>query len=68
MANKRTKLPREGMIEPGERTPGEHFIDVSDDVQGHGLPLPAPPASFLERGSGHGGEALPTDEPEAETH
>ena len=67
MADKRIKLPREGLVDPRQRTPGEHFIDISDDVQGHGLPLPAPPASFLNRGSGHGGEALPTDDEETET-
>ena len=67
MADKRIKLPREGFVDPNQRKPGEQFIDISDDVQGHGLPLPAPPASFLRRGSGHGGEAVPTDDTETET-
>jgi hypothetical protein len=67
MADKRIKLPREGLIDPRQRTPGEQFIDINDDVQGHGLPLPAPPASFLKRGPGHGGEALPTEDQEPET-
>jgi len=61
MANKRIQLPKEGLVDPRQRTPGEQFIDVSNDVQGHGLfPMPAPPADFLKRGAGHGGEALPT--------
>jgi len=60
MANKRIQLPKEGLVDPKQRTPGEHFIDVSNDVQGHGFPLPAPPADFSKRGPGHGGEALPT--------
>ena len=67
MTNKRLQLPKEGLVDPRQRTPGEQFIDISDDVQGHSLPLPAPPASFLNRGAGHGGEALPTDDEETET-
>ncbi|HSD75996.1 MAG TPA: hypothetical protein VLA98_01280 [Solirubrobacteraceae bacterium] len=68
MADKRIHLPKEGLVDPRQRTPGEQFLDVSDDVQGHGFPLPAPPADFLKRGPGHGGEALPAgddvEEPE----
>jgi hypothetical protein len=60
MTDKRRKLPMEGLVDPRERTPGEHFLDITDDVEGHGLPLPAPPAGILNRGTGHGGEALPT--------
>ena len=60
MTDKRRK-PMEGLVDPRERTPGEHFLDITDDVQGHGLPLPAPPAGILNR-TGHGGEALPTDD------
>jgi hypothetical protein len=67
MTNKRIQLPKEGLVDPRQRTPGEQFIDVSDDVQGHGFPLPAPPADFLRRGSGHGGEALPTNDEDDST-
>jgi hypothetical protein len=67
MTNKRIQLPREGLVDPRQRTPGEQFIDVSNDVQGHGFPLPAPPADFLKRGSGHGGEALPAGDDEETT-
>jgi hypothetical protein len=62
MTNKRLQLPKEGLVDPRQRTPGEQFIDIGDDVQGHGFPLPAPPADFVKRGPGHGGEALPTDD------
>lgn len=64
MADKRIQLPKEGLLEPRQRTPGEQFIDIGNDVQGHGFPLPAPPADFLKRGPGHGGEALPTGDDE----
>ena len=59
MADKRIRLPREGLVDPRQRTPGEQFVDVSNDVQGHGFPLPAPPADFMKRSPGHGGEAMP---------
>lgn len=58
MTNKRVQLPKEGLVEP-RRTPGEQFIDISNDVEGHSLPLPAPPMDYRNRGAGHGGEALP---------
>jgi hypothetical protein len=64
MATKRIHLPKEGLTDPRQRTPGEQFIDVGNDVEGHGFPLPAPPADFLKRGPGHGGEALPTGDGE----
>lgn len=59
MKNKRIQLPKEGLIAPEEVGPGEHFLDVSDDVQGHGFPLPAPPD--FARTTGHGGELEPGD-------
>lgn len=68
MTNKRLQLPKEGLIDRRHRTPGEQFIDIGNDVEGHGLPLPAPPASFLDRGAGHGGEALPTTDDEETEH
>jgi hypothetical protein len=60
MTNKRIQLPKEGLVDPRQPTPGEQFLDTSNDVQGHGFPMPAPPADFQKRGAGHGGEALPT--------
>jgi hypothetical protein len=64
MTTKRTRLPKEGLADPRERAPGEGFIDLTNDVQGHGFPLPAPPADSLNHGTGHGGEALPTGDDE----
>jgi hypothetical protein len=61
MTTKRIRLPKEELVDPRQRTPGEQFIDISDDVQGHGFALPAPPA-ILPRGAGHGGEAVPTED------
>ena len=67
MTNKRTHGPKEGLVEPEEIGPGEHFLDTSDDVQGHGFPNTAPPASFTKKGVGHGGELQPGDtNPESE--
>ena len=64
MTNKRIRLPKEGLVEPRQRTPGEQFLDVGNDVEGHGFPLPAPPTELVRRGAGHGGEALPADDVE----
>ena len=62
MTNKRIRLPKEGLIEPQQgKGPAEQFLDVSDDVQGHGFPLPAPPADFTKTTAGHGGELEPGD-------
>ena len=70
MTNKRIQLPKEGLVDPRQPRPGEQFIDVGNDVEGHGFPLPAPPADFMNRGAGHGGEALPAgdDDDEAAKH
>lgn len=69
MTNKRLQLPKEGLIDPRQRKPGEQFLDLGNDVEGHGLPVPAPPVDFRTRGAGHGGEALPTgDEQEPDQH
>ncbi len=67
MADKRIQLPKEGLVQP-RRTPGEQFLDVGNDVEGHGFPLPAPPADFMKRGTGHGGEALPAGDDEETEH
>jgi hypothetical protein len=57
MTNKRIQLPKEGVAKRDDL--GSDFIDEGQDVQGHGFPNPAPPATFARRGSGHGGEAIP---------
>ncbi len=60
---KKIKLPKEGLIEPEEGTRGgDGFID-ENDVEGHGLPVTAPP-SIGQHGPGHGGEVTPTDSDE----
>ena len=64
MDKKNMKLPKEGLVEPEEL----RFIDETD-VEGHGLPL-TPPPSVVIRGTGHGGENIPTndDEDDVEGH
>ena len=52
---KRMKLPKEGLVEPEERS-RSGLID-NGDVEGHGLPTTAPP-SLMRRGGGHGGELV----------
>jgi len=34
----------------------------TEDVEGHGLPLTAPPSGIVPHGPGHGGEAIPNDD------
>jgi hypothetical protein len=53
---KKYKLPKDSLVEPEQ---GEGFIDEGD-VEGHGLPITAPP-SLGQQGPGHGGELIPTD-------
>lgn len=67
MAKFNARLPREGLIEPED---GGHRADGSDDVEGHGLPLTAPP-SLSRRGPSHGGENIPSpvdDDDDVEGH
>lgn len=55
---KKIKLPKDSLVEPEEGQQGpEGFIDEGD-VEGHGLPLTAPP-SIGQRLPGHGGELAP---------
>ena len=62
MSNKRIRLPKDGLIEPEQRTgPGERFIDETD-VEGHSWVSPAPPAEFTKRSPSHGGELTPTED------
>ncbi len=68
MVRRAMKLPKDHIVEPEDRTgtsgpPG-------DDVEGHGMPLTAPPGLVSRQGSGHGGETVPTpdDEDDVEGH
>ena len=56
---KRIKLPKDSLIEPEESRGPEGFIDEGD-VEGHGMPVTAPP-SLGQQLPGHGGELTPTD-------
>lgn len=68
MDKRNVKLPKEGLVEP-ESIRVNQFIDETD-VEGHGLPLTAPP-SVVRRGPSHGGENIPSpveDEDDVEGH
>ena len=56
MDKKHMKFPKEGLVEP------EEVRITGDDVEGHGLPLTAPPSLGPQRGPGHGGEVTPESE------
>jgi hypothetical protein len=56
MTNRRIQLPKDGLVEPDGRTRAAELTG-SDDVEGHGLPITAPP-SIGRHTPGHGGEAL----------
>jgi hypothetical protein len=56
---KRIKLPKDSLVEPEESRGPEGFIDEGD-VEGHGMPVTAPP-SLGQQLPGHGGELTPTD-------
>jgi hypothetical protein len=53
MAKTKFSLPKDGVVEPE----GARLIDDTD-VEGHGLPITAPP-SLGKRTPGHGGENIP---------
>ncbi|HSL76896.1 MAG TPA: hypothetical protein VK867_08125 [Candidatus Limnocylindrales bacterium] len=61
---KRIKLPKDSLVEPEESRGPEGFIDEGD-VEGHGIPVTAPP-SLGQQLPGHGGELTPTDADEAQ--
>ena len=67
MDKKHMKLPKEGLVEPEER---QIMRGITDDVEGHGLPVTAPPSLGPQRGPGHGGESarLDPDEDDVEGH
>ncbi len=54
MIKRNLRLPKDGAVEPD----GLRLTD-SEDVEGHGLPITAPP-SISRRAPGHGGENIPT--------
>lgn len=54
MTNRRFSLPKEGLVEPDGGVPGAP--GDREDVEGHGLPITAPPSL----GQGHGGENIPS--------
>ncbi len=57
---KKITLPKDSLVEPEEQGQRpDSFIDEGD-VEGHGLPVTAPP-SIGQRLPGHGGELTPTD-------
>lgn len=64
MSNKRIRLPREGIVGPGEARsigPGEAGLISETDVEGHGWVNPAPPIDFSKGTPSQGGELVPTD-------
>ena len=65
--DKRIRLPKEGLIEPEDRTSSLDGLHDGDDVEGHGLPVTAPPTGLSPRMPGTGGEIVPTDTDEADT-
>lgn len=64
---KNMRRPNDGLVEPEDRTP---LGIEGDDVEGHGLPLTAPPSLTSRRGLGHGGENIPSpvDDEDVEGH
>jgi hypothetical protein len=56
---KRIKLPKDSLVQPEESRGPEGFVDEGD-VEGHGIPVTAPP-SLGQQLPDHGGELTPTD-------
>lgn len=68
MVRRAMRLPKDQILEPEDRT--DPTGTTTDDVEGHGFPLTPPPGLASRRGTGHGGEAIPTvdDEDDVEGH
>jgi hypothetical protein len=68
MARRSMRLPKDQLTEPEDRTGTSGTSD--DDVQGHGMPLTAPPSLGHRSPGSHGGEATPSsdDRDDAEGH
>ena len=65
MARRSMRLPKDRLMEPEDRTGIGGTSD--DDVEGHGLPLTAPPSLGHRSPGGHGGEVIPSaDEDDVE--
>jgi hypothetical protein len=60
MARRSMKLPKDQLVEPEDRTGTTGSSD--DDVEGHGLPLTAPPSLGHRSPGSHGGEVRPSPE------
>ncbi|MEA2578671.1 MAG: hypothetical protein QOD78_2259 [Chloroflexota bacterium] len=58
MARRSMKLPKDQLMEPEDRT--GTIGSSEDDVEGHGLPLTAPPSLGQRSPGGHGGEVRPS--------
>jgi hypothetical protein len=61
MVRRAIRLPKEQILQPEDRTDPS---GTTDDVEGHGFPLTPPPGLASRRGTGHGGEAIPTADDE----
>jgi hypothetical protein len=61
MVRQRMKLPKDQAVEPEDVRPSATGTG-DDDVEGHGFPVTAPPSPVIGRGTGHGGEATPTED------
>lgn len=65
---KNMRRPNDSLVEPE----GLRLSQIEgDDVEGHGLPLTAPPSLGARRSPGHGGENIPSpvdDENDVEGH
>jgi hypothetical protein len=68
MTRRSMKLPKDRIMEPEDRTGATGT--PGDDVEGHGMPLTAPPSLGHRSPGGHGGEATPSadDKDDLEGH
>lgn len=57
MTRRAMRLPKDQIVEPEDRM--DPSGTAGDDVEGHGMPLTAPPGVSSRRTPGHGGEAIP---------
>jgi len=64
MTRRSMRLPKDGLVAPEDRTGTGATSD--DDVEGHGMPLTAPPSLGHRSPGGHGGEATPSADDEGD--
>jgi hypothetical protein len=62
MTRRSMRLPKDGLVAPEDRT----GATSDDDVEGHGMPLTAPPSLGHRSPGGHGGEATPSADDEGD--